>query len=54
MRTGSIEVRNQYRNAVPGQELNRSVWIQLSADDGFYPLVENETIRIGQDGQVLR
>lgn len=53
-RTGVIEVRNQYSNAIPGQQLTRGVWIQLSREDGFFPLVENETITIGEDGEVLR
>lgn len=49
----AISVSNGYANAVPGQELTRSVWIQLSEEDGFFPLVEDETIRIGSENRVL-
>lgn len=49
----AISVSHEIDNAVPGQELSRSVWIQLADDDDFFVLEDNRTVTIGADGRIV-
>lgn len=49
-----ISVVNRFDNAVPGQQLSRSVWIQFSEDEGFIALVDEEKVIIDEQGRPAR
>lgn len=52
--TGAILVINEFQNTTAGQEVSRSVWVYLSDDRGFFPLVRDERLTVGKDGKVHR